>query len=229
MISDPIIYFYHKFGFDPSSIKELVHGAKYVGILLQNGQIGVCVTIGRQLSGEIHKEINLNNIEHRIILNAYFNAKLNYSIEYKGEMDICEAVDFKQFQNIVMVGNFKSIVKRFKQSDIPFTVFDKEEDDLPFTPMKKQLDYIKKADAIILTGTSIYNATFEELLRNSNTNCNIFLLGPSCILHPDIKVFRNVKGVFGSVFERNDNRVLETIKLGFGTKHFSQFSRKVYI
>jgi len=226
---DPITHFYQKYAFDSSLVKDFVSGARYVAILFKNGNIGVCATLGETIKAEIPKEIDLENSEHRIFLNAYYNALLNYNQEYREEKDIFEAVDFKTFSNIVMVGNFRPVVKRFQQANIPLFIFDKREDEEILQEMKDQMQFIQNADAIILTATSMFNQSFVDLIENSAEGSSIYILGPSAIMHADMKAYRNVKMIFGSVYEANDQRVLDVIKANLGTRYFSPFSRKVFI
>ncbi len=226
---DPITHYYQKYAFDSSLVKDFVSGARYVAVLFENGNIGLCATLGETVKAEIPKKIDLENSEHRIFLNAYYNALLNYDQSYNEEKDIFEAVDFTQFSNIVMVGNFRPVVKRFQKANIPLFIFDKREDEEILQEMKDQMQYIQKADAIILTATSMFNQSFMELIENSAEGSSIYILGPSAIMHPDMKKYRNVEMIFGSVYEPNDQRVLDVIRANLGTRYFSPFSRKVFI
>jgi len=228
-MQDPITYYYQQFGYDLKNVKEFITGERYVAVLFQNGNIGVCATLRQHVDNRIPEKIELENTEHRIFLNAYYNALLNYNQEYVEDKDIFEAVDFRKFTNIVMVGNFKPVVKRFQEAHIPLFIFDKKEDEDILLEMKDQTKYIQKADAIILTATSMFNKSFVDLIENTNENASIYILGPSAIMHSDMKAYRNVKLIFGSVFEKNDSRVLDVIKANLGTRHFSPFSRKVFI
>jgi len=55
------------------------------------------------------------------------------------------------------------------------------------------------------------------------------MLGPSSILHPEMKRYKNIKQIYGAVFEPNDERVINVIKQGHGTRTFLPFGKKVYI
>jgi uncharacterized protein (DUF4213/DUF364 family) len=226
---DPITHFYQKFYFDANLVKEYVSGRRYVAVVLKNGNIGLCATLGQKMPDVLPKTIDLENSEHRIFLNAYYNALLNYKQVYTEEKDIFEAVDFTKFKNIVMVGNFKPVVKRFQKAGIPLTIFDKREDESILEDMNNQMDYIQKADAIILTATSMFNKSFVELVENSAPESSIYILGPSAIMHKDMRLYPNVKMILGSVFEPFDQRVLDVIKANLGTRYFGPFSKKVFI
>lgn len=226
---DPITHFYQNYSYDINTIAQYICGERYVAVLLTNGNIGVCATLGQQINTNIPQNIDLNNTAHRIFLNAYYNAHFNYAQNYSEELDIFEAVDFSVFSNIVMVGHFKPVVKRFQKAGIPLAIFDKKEDDAILEQMKDQKQFIRQADALILTATSLFNQSFVDLVENTADNASVFILGPSAIMHPDMKKYRNVKLIFGSVFEPNDERVLNVIKANLGTRYFSPFSKKVFL
>ncbi|MBN1650510.1 MAG: hypothetical protein JW857_04225 [Bacteroidales bacterium] len=226
---DPITQFYKKYAFNNGLVKEVIGGERYLAVLLVNGNIGVCATLGQTVTSVIPEVFDLNNAAHRILLNAYYNALFNYDPNYTEDKDIFEAVDFTKFKTIVMVGNFKPVVKRFQEANIPIFIFDKKEDEAILQEMKNQMDFISRADAIILTATSIFNHSFVDLVKNSADYASIYILGPSALMHPDMKEYRNIKMIFGSIFEKHDERVLNVIKANLGTRYFSPFSRKVFI
>lgn len=227
-MEEPLKRLYDNFGVNIDNIKELIYGDKYTVVQLKNGDFGVCANLGNKINLKIRdiKTPDFDNFEHRIVLNAYFNAEFNYLNNYEKNIDIFDGIDFKKYKRLVMIGYFKPLLKKFKKNDIQITIFDLFDRDDVITPMDQQIDYVKKADAIILTSTSIFNNTFLGIVNNSN-NCDIFLLGPSSIMHPEILKYKNVKTIFGSVFEKNDSKVINIIKDGFGTQYFLPYGRKV--
>lgn len=228
-VNDPLRHFVEKHGVDISNVDRIVCGRKYSAVLLKNGNIGVCANLLNDIKAE-KKDLfspDLNRIEHRIILNAYFNAKLNYSNHYTKSADIFDAVDFMNYTTIAMVGLFKPLLEKFKQHGIDVHVFDKIKESSEIVPMNDGIKHIKKADAIILTATTIFNGTFWELVNTTGDNCDILLLGPSSIMHRDMFKYKNIKKIFGSIFKPHDERVLETIQKGHGTRAFLQLGQKV--
>jgi len=230
-LNEPLKHFIDKHGVDLSKIEKIVCGQRYSAVLLKNGNIGVCANLLKHVNLNIEdlKIPDLNDNGHRIILNAYFNGLLNYANRYEKNLDIFEAIDFKHYSNIVMVGLFKPLLEKFNKSRIEINVFDKIKDSSLLEPIKQEMSYIKKADALILTATSIFNGTFMEIVDHSCEKCDIFLLGPSTIMDRDMFRYKNIKRIFGAVFEPGDERVLNTIKQGFGTKKFIRYGRKVTI
>lgn len=230
-MKEPITYFFEKYGVDLKSIKDIVCGEKYVAVLLKNGRIGVCATLNQYVNVDV-RELrfpDLTKISHRIVLNAYFNAVYNYQNTYNHKLDIFDKIDFKQYKNIVMVGFFRSLVDKFEKENLNLTIFDKMEQDQKLTDMSQQLSEISKADALILSSTTVFNNTFLELTMATNDQCDVYTLGPSTILDKEMFRYKNVKFLFGSVFEPNDVNTLKIIQQGGGTKQFLPFMDKVYL
>lgn len=230
-LHEPIRHFVEKHGVDVSKIEKIICGHRYSAVLLKNGNIGVCANLLKDISVTVEdlQSPDLDNTGHRIILNAYFNALLNYAPDNYEDGDIFEAVDFKRCGNIVMIGLFKPVVAKFKTQNIDIHVFDQIKESDLLVPIEDEPEYIKKADAVILTATSIFNGTFMEIIDNTGENCDIFLLGPSAIMAPDMFRYRNIKKIFGAIFPARDEKMLNAITRGLCTKEFIRYGRKVSI
>jgi len=227
---DPIQYYHNKFGVS-ESIKEITYGEKYVAIMLENGNIGVCATLDHSLNQEKlnWQTPNFSDITTRIVLNAYYNAFLNYKNTYKKEADIFDEINFSSLSSIVMIGYFESLVQKFKSENIPLQIFDKAVFNLDTSPIENMQKTMKEAENIIITSTSIHNGSFTELIQYCSPNSKIFMLGPSSIL--DQQMFKNypIEIIFGSTFEKFDYRILDLIKQGQGTKGFMKYMKKVFL
>jgi len=230
-MKEPLHHFYTEFGIDKDAIRQVATGTKYIGIMLKNGQIGVCSTLNQAFTPDQLKfdQPNLDNAAHRIFYNAYLNASLNYQVEFEDKKDIFHHIDFSRKPNIVMIGNFRPLVKKFMDAGIHLAVFDWIEYDDYLTPLDEMELYLSNARTVILTSTSIFNGTFVKTILQSAETCDVFLLGPSSILHADMKGYRNVKKVYGAVFDLFDERILNIINEGHGTQTFLKFGKKVNI
>jgi uncharacterized protein (DUF4213/DUF364 family) len=228
-LKEPLTHFVQKYGFNTTDIDKIVCGRKYSAVLLKSGNIGVCANLGNHREIEIDelKKLDLKKIRHRIILNAYYNAMLNYLNQYEKTDDIFEDIDFKSYRNILMIGLFKPLLEKFYRYHIKINVVDMKKDHDVLLPIVNEMKYIKKAGAIILSATSIFNGTFMNIVNHSDENCDIFLLGPSSIMNRDMFAYRNIKKIFGSIFKPGDKNVLDAIRNGFGTKKYLQYGRKV--
>ena len=227
---DPIEFLYEKYGFEPDFIEEIIIGLKYIAVLLKNGDIGLCATSENKIPVALESvnNIDIGNISHRIILNAYYNALINPTADISGHGDIFDAINFSKYNKIAMIGYFRPLAEKFSNEGIPNYIFDMNKSDLGLISMDKQAEIISESDAIILSATSIFNKTFCSIVNNANDNSDIYILGPSSILFKDfIEIFR-LKMIFGMTFKKKDKRVTDVIKSGFGTSHFKMFAEKVY-
>ena len=229
IVSEPLKHYVQKHGVDIANIDKIVCGRKYSAVLLKSGHIGVCANLGNHVDIEIEelKIPDLKKIQHRIILNAYFNGMLNNLNQYEKTIDIFEDIDCKSYKNIVMIGLFKPLLAKFNRDRIKINVFDMIKEHDVLLPIKNVMKYIKKADAIILSATTIFNGTFMDIVNHTGENCDIFLLGPSSNMDKDMFRYKNIKTIFGSIFKPGDQNVLDVIRNGFGTKKFLQYGRKV--
>lgn len=227
---EPLTLFIDQYGYDCQAIENIVSGNKYTAVLLSNGHIGVCANLGNRVSPAIPDlriaPPDLSQITHRIIYTAYLNACHNYHGFDSREDDIWDVLDFTKQQCIVMVGLFKPIVRKFEKAGIPLEIFDMIKTDTRLTEMNHQKDILKQADAVILTSTSVFNATFLETVNATPEGCHVYMLGPSSIMVPELLQYKNIKMIFGATFEKNDTRVLDVIENHGGTRQFLKFGSK---
>ncbi|MBI9039174.1 MAG: hypothetical protein JEY97_13655, partial [Bacteroidales bacterium] len=211
---EPLRFLISKYKFDIEKIETISSGLKYSAVFLKNGNIGVCANLGHKINTDknTYLKYDLNNFSHRIVLNAYLNSLLNYSNNFQNSADIFDVVDFRKYKQIVMLGFFKPILKKFNHAGIPITIFDLSKKDIALTPLSEQKTILKKTDAVILTSTSIFNLSFINSINSTNNSCEIFLLGPSSIMTKEIFNYKNIKMIFGSTFEKFDKRILKIIQ-----------------
>jgi uncharacterized protein (DUF4213/DUF364 family) len=228
---DPIKMFHEKIGFDADQIIRCEAGEKYTGVMLVTGNIGVCAILEQKIDRPLCQIRNPDpsNPGDRILLNAYYNALFNYAEDASGSGDIFDSARFTKYSSIVMIGGFESLLAKFRERGTEIKVFDRLSDAEFLIPMRRQPEMLASADCVILTGTTINNGTFNEIISHTPDGCDIFLLGPSNILHRDMFSYKNIKVVFGSRFRQGDEEVLDLIKKGHGTKGFLKNLNKVYI
>ena len=157
-LKEPLISFFEKNKIEIKEIKEFVTGAKYTAIMLQNGNIGVCANLGNKISIKIEdlNKPDLNNIEHRILLNAYYNAKFNYRNIYSNDIDIFDLIDFTKYKKITMVGLFKPIVKKFNENRIPLTIFDLVKESSELTLISRENEFMSNNTSMKLKTLFLY-------------------------------------------------------------------------
>ncbi len=230
-MDEPIRYFLNKEGFNRDEIRDWVIGEKYVGIMHRSGHIGVCATLGTDVRDDLlsGNKPDTTNPSHRIILNAWFNSVCNYRQSYDDIIDIFDSIDFTKQGKIVMVGYFESLYEKFRRCSIDLEVFDIQKESNILTGLNKFEKSLFEANTIILSGTTIFNNTFLDVIGKSSGEANIFLLGPSNILSEEMFKYKNVKVVFGSLFEPGDRQLFDKIRAGKGTRGFIDNLKKVYI
>jgi len=229
---EPLKYYYKKYGFDVSKVKRVVAGEKYLGLMLNDGRIGVCATLKSSVGIDSVNDESfpvLDNPDHRLIYNAYLNALLNYNSDYNDEKDIFDFVNFENYKKVVMIGDFKPLVNKFQDIGLRVSVFDLFSDSEVVMPIEQRADYLSRADSVILTATTVFNNTFIDMMESVKDGCDVFVLGPTAILDKEMKENWKIKAIFGTVFEINDHRILEIIADDYGTRHFQKFGKKVYI
>lgn len=229
--TDPLLLLIGQEGYKSDTIAQLVLGEKYLACLLKNGQLGVCATLGTDFPADFHipESPDLELLHDRILLNAYFNAHLNYRRSYPEIRDIFDLIPFENYKRVVMIGYFASLVSKFEATGIHLNIFDFYENHPGVLPIDQQMDFIGQADALILTSTTIFNKSFTALMEATRPGCQVFLLGPSTILDPRIMAYPQVSRIFGMIFRENPGQVLEMIKAGCGTPTFGKFGDKVYL
>jgi hypothetical protein len=228
---DLLYELFQKYPYSSESFQKMVCGEKNVAIMLNDGNIGVCSTLCNTIVCDTKTLENpdFTNYHHRILINAWVNACANNNITPSGNNDIFDAINFTSFKHVVMVGYFGSLTKKLLDIGINLSVFDLNEEDKPVEPLKNLSTGIQKADAIILTATSISNNTFNELIGIVPNHSKVFILGPSTPLSPFM--FRNpvIAGLFGARFDPFDHEVLKAIEQGGGTRSFLGRMQKIYI
>jgi len=231
MKAEPITHFYNSYGFDISLITRFVKGDKFFGVMLNNGSIGLCSVLDIKLSDGLlqGEKPDPENMEHRIILNAYYNAMFNNTFSSYGKGDIFSVTDFSNSKKVVMVGLFETLFKNLINMGITPVVFDNHSDADFLHPASRLSFELSDASDVVVTGTTIFNGTFMDIISATPDKCHIYLLGPSNTLHPDMLSYRNIELVFGSRFKLFDTRILDIISEGHGAKSFLNPDNKVYI
>lgn len=230
-MKDPLQILYEKHGFEKETIANYVIGDKYVAIVQENGHIGLGAVLNNTMPATIPalQPPDFKNVEHRIIITAYFNALLNYNNSYNKEIDIFDELEFGHYKKIVMIGLCRPLFKKMQQANIPVHVFDEGKDDQALIPMHNQEKYLKDADCVILTSTTIINGSFYQLMSHLQDTADAYLFGPSGILSKEMFRYKPIRYIFGSIFDKNDQRVLDLIAQGHGTPVFSKYMHKVFI
>lgn len=229
-MTDPLQKLYNLYPPDFSRVKKIVSGEKFSAVMFHDGDVGVCANLGGIIGCEIGDYTNpdLSVREHRIFLISYYNANFNSKSEYQYNSDIIEILNKKSYSNIVMIGFFDSIVAR-NEGRLKLNIFDNEQTNDLILPPEMQDTYVKKADALVITASSVQNNTYNDLLETASENCDIYIIGPSSTLHNIFFSDKRVKMILGSVFVKNNQNLIKIIEEGSAAKDFLKYGRKVVL
>ena len=228
-ISDPLLFFIKKYNIDLISVNNFILGKKYAAVISEKGNIGLAANLFNVKEFDVRntKSFDTENYTHRLFLLAYFNSIINYQKQAYLNDDIFNLVDFKSYPEIVMIGYSKPMVKKLNNLRINPVIFDKSSDNEIVTPQRKLPEYLKSANSLILTGTSIINNTFSDIIEQVSENCDVYLIGPSVPLTTDLFEISQIKGIFGTVFNKNDKNVIDVILRNEGTNCLKKYGTKV--
>ena len=228
-MKDPVSVLFEEFPYDAGKILASACGEAYVAIMLANGQIGVCSALNQPVETDplLLTKPDLKRPDHRMLIVAYANAHVNYIQENLGTGDIFDQVDFGKKTNTVMVGYFPPLVEKFRKEGFPFTTFDQHKDYPELTPLSEMDGKLGESDCVIITSTTLINATFTNLIGKIRPGTDVLMLGPSTPLHKAFRDQHSVTRLFGMTFRPYDFEVLEIISTGLGTQSFSKRGKKV--
>ena len=228
-MSDPVTILFEAYPFDPGKILASACGEAYVAIMLANGQIGVCSTLSHPVNTDplLLTSPDLKNLEHRMLVTAFANAHLNYGHKNLGSGDIFEQVDFTKKQNTAMIGYFPPLVEKFRRDGIPLSAFDQLKEYPDMTPLSQLNENLSQAGCVIITATTLINSTFVDIMSKVKPGVEVYMLGPSTPLLPELKSVYSITRLFGMTFRSFDFEILSLIGNGNGTQSFSKKSNKV--
>jgi uncharacterized protein (DUF4213/DUF364 family) len=230
-MQDTLIYLAEKYPYKSANILACIRGSKYFGIMLKNGRIGVCATLGAKLETDplLITRIDPDREDHRIYQLAYANANINYGSPHSAGGDIFDLVDFSKSSLMAMVGYFPPLVKKFRDSGMNLKVFDLHQKYDDCDPLEEFENSVANADTLIITATTLVNKSLNNILSLTGSKSVKFLLGPSTPLLKEMQTEYGFNHLFGMVFEPYEFGVLDLIGQGEGTQKFGTFGTKVML
>ncbi len=226
---DPISLFTEKIKVDLRKVKDFIIGGKYACVVLKNGNIGLAANI-LNVDNFDFKNADLSDIQNntnRLFLLAYVNAVLNNNKLSARKDDIFEVIDFKKYKKIVMIGYSEPMYIKLLKINIKPFVFDFNSNEKFIVKQDLLKAYLREANSVILTGTSLINNTFGDIIKEVKSDCSVFLIGPSVPLWEDLFDYCGIAGVFGTIFDQNKDIVIDLIKKNEGTNCLKKYGTKV--
>lgn len=149
--------------------------------------------------------------------------------------DALDSVPLPEAGYVVVVGALVPVIKRLKAWGKPFGILELDlrtlkPDELPCAiPQEKADDAIRKADMLIITGTTLLNNTLEPLLAAARPGAEIVVVGPTASMLPGA-FFRRGVTVLGGDVVTDPDRLLDTIAEGGSGYHFfGKFAEKTNV
>jgi uncharacterized protein len=142
-------------------------------------------------------------------LNAYFHQLLHQNAySFSNQTDPIDTLDFQQFPKIVMVGAFNSYIHKIAATASQLQVLElNEEAFLPehqkfFVPADRYKEVIPQADLVIMTGLTLVNNTFDDLLQSIKPSSKSVLIGPSASIPPELFFEHHISMIGGTMITK---------------------------
>ena len=227
-------------------IKDVRAGLGYTCVKLEDDRCGLAYTFRNQLGEgcgtlplagkligmEAAKLITWARDRSRIkaaIGLAAINALLNDPKIDWDTGNIMEVFKLSSEDTFGMVGEFEPILERVKTMTDKVYVFEQNpdrgeglysEEDIPV--------YLPKCQYVLVTATSIINHTFDEVLSHCYNAKEIYVVGPSTPLCPEVMKEYGVT-VLGGTVVKDSELILQIISQGGGTMQMKPAVKQVLV
>lgn len=140
-------------------------------------------------------------------------------------VDAFDAARIRPGERVVVVGAFVPFLKELKRRRQPFLVLEQDPatlkpDELPFfRPAAEAATWVPEADVLLITGSTLVNATLEDLLALAAPQARVTVVGPTVGLLPDTFLARGAD-VLGSVRITAPDAFLDLLAEGGSGYHF---------
>lgn len=226
-------------------VKSILIGLSYVVAVLENGNSGLGFVFKnehaagcnihlpkRPLAGSTVEEI-LNFAGKSSICNsiaiAVANAVLSPLVSPDESGDFIEHFKLEPGMKVGMVGHFKPLEPLIKKRGGELLIFDLHPDFFAGIHGADEIpELLPQCDAAIITGTSIINETFDDLLQHAKSCTSIAVLGPSTPLYPKCYAGTPVSCAAG-VTVANQDGLLQAVAEAGGMQVFNQYLNKVNV
>lgn len=169
--------------------------------------------VGRSLSALFSHPKNPSLVQSLKIaaLNACFQetlAKNKYSI--LNNTDPVDLLDLSRFARITMVGAFSAYIRKIAEVHPRLQVLElSEEAFLPehktfFVPADQFPSILPASELIIITGLTLVNNTFDDLLKYIPRDSTSILIGPSASIPPDLFFEHHISMVGATMITQPD-------------------------
>jgi len=143
------------------------------------------------------------------VLNAFFQkfAKTN-TYKIIRNTDPIDILDLNKYKSIAMVGAFHSYINKISKFNNNLQVLElNKQAFLPhhqkyYVPAEKFREIIPASDLVIITGLTLVNNTFDNLLSVIPTTSKSIIIGPSSSIIPDLFFQKNIDIIGGTLITK---------------------------
>jgi uncharacterized protein (DUF4213/DUF364 family) len=140
-------------------------------------------------------------------------------------VDAFDAAEIRLGDKVVVVGAFVPFLRELKRRGQSFVVLEQDPatlkpDELPFfRPAAEAAQIVPQADVVLITGSTLVNATLEDLLALASSEARVVVVGPTVGMLPDAFLARGAD-VLGSIRIREPDAFLDILAEGGSGYHF---------
>jgi uncharacterized protein (DUF4213/DUF364 family) len=227
-------------------IKDVRAGLGYTCVQLEDERCGLAYTFrndmgdscgilpvaGRLIDMNAAKLITWARDRSRIkaaIGLAAINALLNDPKINWDTGNIMEAFKLSPEDSFGMVGDFEPILEKVKTMTDKVYVFEQNPNKGEGLYSDKDIPvYLPKCQYVLVTATSIINHTFDEVLYHCNNAKEIYVVGPSTPLCPEVMKEYGVT-VLGGTVVKDPELILQIVSQGGGTMQMKPAVKQVLV
>jgi uncharacterized protein len=146
-------------------------------------------------------------------------------IELRAGVDAFDATEIRGNDRVVVVGAFVPFLKELKRRGQSYLVLEQDPatlkpDELPFfRPAEQARAILPQADVALITGSTLVNATLEDLLAMIRPEARVTIVGPTVGMLPDV-FFARGADVLGCVRITEPDQFLDLLAEGGSGYHF---------
>jgi uncharacterized protein len=146
-------------------------------------------------------------------------------IELRLGVDAFDATEIGSSDQVVVVGAFVPFLRELKRRRQSFLVLEKDPatlkaDELPFfRPAEEAAQIVPRADVLLITGSTLVNATLEDLLVLAPPEARVTIVGPTVGMLPDAFLSRGAD-VLGCIRITEPDAFLDLLAEGGSGYHF---------
>lgn len=187
---------------------------------------------GRKASELAHEALSGHGIRRAVgiatvnaLADCCWDRRPHPDIGLRGAVDAFDATEIRSGDRVVVVGAFVPFLKELKRRSQPYLVLEQDPatlkaDELPFfRPAERAGEVVPDADVLLITGSTLLNATLEDLLALARPEARVTIVGPTVGMLPDAFLARGAD-VLGGVRITEPDEFLDVLAEGGSGYHF---------